>query len=121
VQFGQAGIDVIRVGLQPTEELGKPGTVVAGPYHPAFRQLVESSLLLDAMRAALGREGAGTPVTLHVNTADLSSAIGQKRCNVTLLKSESGLASLAIVPDILVPRGSVRVEKSASVNTGNML
>jgi histone acetyltransferase (RNA polymerase elongator complex component) len=52
-RFELAGIDVIRIGLQPTEELEKPGTIIAGPYHPAFRQLVESSILLDKMRSAL--------------------------------------------------------------------
>ncbi|HEY5973884.1 MAG TPA: radical SAM protein, partial [Geobacteraceae bacterium] len=36
-----AGIPVGRVGLQPTAELAAPGVVLAGPYHPAFRQLVE--------------------------------------------------------------------------------
>ena len=46
--FNQKGIDVIRVGLQNTDEITDPNIegseVVAGPYHPAFRQLVESGL-----------------------------------------------------------------------------
>ncbi len=45
-----AGIEVIRMGLQPTEELESPGTILAGPYHPAFRQLVDSSILLRSAR-----------------------------------------------------------------------
>lgn len=36
-----AGISVIRMGLQPTEEL--TAALVAGPYHPSFRQLVEGA------------------------------------------------------------------------------
>jgi histone acetyltransferase (RNA polymerase elongator complex component) len=42
-RFEEAGIKVIRMGLQPTEELLKPGTIVKGPYHPSFRQLVQTS------------------------------------------------------------------------------
>lgn len=40
--FRGAGIPVIRMGLQPTEELEE--TIVAGPYHPSIRQLVERGL-----------------------------------------------------------------------------
>ena len=46
--FNRNKIKVIRIGLQNTEEISEPGTekssVVAGPYHPAFRQLVETSM-----------------------------------------------------------------------------
>lgn len=37
-----AGIPIVRMGLQPTEELER--NLVAGPYHPSFRQLVEGRL-----------------------------------------------------------------------------
>ncbi|MBI5588724.1 MAG: radical SAM protein [Deltaproteobacteria bacterium] len=37
-----AGIPIVRMGLQPTEELEK--NLVAGPYHPSFRQLVEGRI-----------------------------------------------------------------------------
>ena len=43
-------INVIRVGLQPTENIQLGKDVVVGPFHPAFRQLVESNIfkvLLD--------------------------------------------------------------------------
>lgn len=37
-------IDVIRIGLQPTENIQMGKDVVAGPFHPAFRQLVEGNI-----------------------------------------------------------------------------
>ncbi|MEE9615237.1 MAG: radical SAM protein [Thermodesulfobacteriota bacterium] len=40
--FERTGIKVIRVGLQPTEDLEK--SIVAGPYHPALRDLVGKGL-----------------------------------------------------------------------------
>jgi histone acetyltransferase (RNA polymerase elongator complex component) len=96
--FEQAGIDVIRIGLQPTDELNKPGTVLAGPYHPAFRQLVESSIIVDRMRSALrNRAGKTGEVIFRINPKDLSAAIGQRRCNIALLKNEFGLRELRIV------------------------
>jgi histone acetyltransferase (RNA polymerase elongator complex component) len=93
-----AGIDVIRIGLQPTEELEKPGTIIAGPYHPAFRELVESSILLDKMRSALRNLSEKTSqVTFQVNPKDLSASIGQRRSTIELLKKEFGLRRISIV------------------------
>ncbi|MFB0917516.1 MAG: radical SAM protein [Clostridiaceae bacterium] len=40
--FSLAGVNVIRVGLQPTEEISPGNSLVAGPYHPAFRELTQS-------------------------------------------------------------------------------
>jgi histone acetyltransferase (RNA polymerase elongator complex component) len=58
-EFEKAGIAVIRMGLQPTNELEKAGTVLAGPVHPSFGQLVESSLFLDIMRSAIQNSVSG--------------------------------------------------------------
>ena len=97
-RFERAGIDVIRIGLQPSEELEKPGTIIAGPYHPAFRQLVESSILLDKMRSALRTsKGKTGMVTFQVNPKDLSAAIGQQRYNITQLKKEFEVRKIRIV------------------------
>lgn len=109
VRFEEAGIPVMRIGLQPTEELERPGAVIAGPYHPAFGQLVESLIFLDKMRAVLmkGKTGNGM-ATLYVNASDISSATGQKRSNVTILKKEFSLRSIRIRSRPDVPRGAVR-------------
>jgi histone acetyltransferase (RNA polymerase elongator complex component) len=110
IRFEQAGIEVIRIGLQPTEELGKPGTVLAGPYHPAFRQLVESSILLDRMKALLtDRKPSSSTVTILVNPQDISAAAGQKRSNTECLKKQFALKTLHIRSDRSVPRRAVKL------------
>lgn len=97
-KFEGAGISVVRMGLQPTEELERPGTVLAGPWHSAFRQLVESSIFLDKMRAALsGESGTRRTAVFEVNPRDISAAIGQRRGNIERLKKEFGLADVRIV------------------------
>jgi hypothetical protein len=40
--FDQAGIPVIRVGLHPSEGLLSGRDIVAGPFHPSFRELMET-------------------------------------------------------------------------------
>ncbi len=100
VKFKRAGIEVVRMGLQPTEELEKPGTILAGPYHPAFRQLVESSLMLDMMRSALRKRSEKTTTAVFcVSPRDVSAAIGQRRGNIKTLEKEFGLREIRIVED----------------------
>jgi histone acetyltransferase (RNA polymerase elongator complex component) len=116
MRFEQAGIDVIRIGLQPTEELEKPGTILAGPYHPAFRQLVESAILLDRMKAQLAKRTAHCPdVTFLVHPRDLSSAIGQKRANIGCLKNEFALHAVTVRTDPSLSRRTVKLMKCGGV------
>jgi hypothetical protein len=100
MKFKQAGIEVIRMGLQPTAELEKAGTILAGPFHPAFRQLVESSIMLDKMRSALGkRKQKKTTAVFCVHLRDISAAIGQRKGNIKKLKEEFGLREVRILKD----------------------
>jgi histone acetyltransferase (RNA polymerase elongator complex component) len=100
VKFKRAGIEVVRMGLQPTEELEKPGTILAGPFHPAFRQLVESALMLDMMRSALRKRRKKTTTAVFcVSPRDVSAAIGQRKENIKALKKEFGLREVRIVKD----------------------
>lgn len=40
--FEDAGIRVIRIGLHPSRDLDSKSTMLAGPYHPAFGEMVRS-------------------------------------------------------------------------------
>ena len=90
--FVKKKIDVIRVGLQNTDEITNPeektSEVVAGPYHPAFRQLVESSLWYDAIVAKIKKLNVKVKeVEVTVNPADSNNVIGHKKENVIKLKN----------------------------------
>ena len=89
--FVKHHIDVIRVGLQNTDEISEPGTenseVVAGPYHPAFRQLVESSLWYDAIVNKIKKLNVKVKeVEITVNPIDANNVIGHKKENILKLK-----------------------------------
>ena len=89
--FNQNGIEVIRVGLQNTEEITDPNIegseVVAGPYHPAFRQLVESGLWYDTIVAKIKQLNVKVKkVEVTVNPQDANNVIGHKRENIDKLK-----------------------------------
>ena len=46
-RFRSAGMSVIRIGLQTTAEMLEDGAILAGPFHPAFRALVEGAVFHD--------------------------------------------------------------------------
>ena len=100
-----AGIPVIRLGLQTTRELEEPGGVVAGPFHPAFRTLVESALLGEMAASLLAAAGpAGGKAAFTLAPADLSSFPGQGRGNITALKERFRLTDIRFTADPALPR-----------------
>lgn len=100
-----AGIPVIRLGLQATRELEAPGAVVAGPYHPAFRSLVESLIYQEMATALLTAAGSGrTAVTFALAPADISSFVGLKRGGIAVLQERFNLTAIRIAAAPSLPR-----------------
>ena len=86
LMFENAGITVIRIGLQPTDEICENGSVVAGPVHSAFGEVTESKIYLDLIRKQLK---SGDRAKVFVNPSEISKAVGNKRSNVLILKKEN--------------------------------
>lgn len=89
--FNRAKINVIRIGLQNTEEISDPSTesssVVAGPYHPAFRQLVESSMWYDSIVNKIKKVNAKVKkVKIRANDVNINNIIGHRKENILKLK-----------------------------------
>lgn len=72
------GIQVIRVGLQPTEEINVGKDIVAGPFHPAFRELVESSILNDMIYEFVVEENL-KDFYIQINSKDISKLYANKK------------------------------------------
>ncbi len=82
--FEAADIRIIRVGLHPSKALEEK--LVAGPYHPAFRELCEGELMLSRLLAQLERLPQG-PITIGVDPRDISRMTGQKKRNLKTLSA----------------------------------
>lgn len=95
--FDEAGISIIRLGLNPTEELSE-GSAVAGAYHPALGELVRSRIMLEKTRELLTGKN-GKSLVLSVHPSQLSQMIGQHRCNIEMLKIEFGFEKVKVIPD----------------------
>jgi histone acetyltransferase (RNA polymerase elongator complex component) len=109
VRFTMAKIPVIRLGLHATGEMKKKGNVLAGPWHPAFRSLVEASLFRDMALELIARAGNNVEERVfHIAPTDRSSFSGLGRENLVFLESRLGRAMRAKV-DASVPRGALRL------------
>ena len=80
--FEREGIKVIKLGLHA--DSGLEDSLVAGPYHPAFRELVLSKIFLDRVSDSLMPQGKGS-YDIAVSPKKLSQALGQKKANVKRL------------------------------------
>ena len=93
--FEEAGIPVIRIGLNPTEELSR-GEAAGGAYHPAFGELVRSEIMFHRISEKLAVVPAGAEVIVVVPPKELSITIGQHRQNITRLLERFPVGSLRV-------------------------
>jgi histone acetyltransferase (RNA polymerase elongator complex component) len=93
------GTPVIRLGLQSSPELDRGGACVAGPYHPAFGQLVRSHLWRRALERGAESNRART---VEVHPADYADARGHRRFNLEFLQQRFG--AFTIISHRHVPR-----------------
>jgi histone acetyltransferase (RNA polymerase elongator complex component) len=105
------GIQVIRMGLQPSGSLLEGGRVVAGPFHPAFGHLVHSAIFLDrAVQALEHQQGLSKKVILKVYPKDLSRLMGLKKGNIKHLIKRFHLEELRVIPDPAIVQETVQLE-----------
>lgn len=105
LMFEEAGIGVIRIGLQPTDEINENASVVAGPFHSSFGELVESAVYYDIIEDAVS--GLTGDVAVYVNPREVSKATGNKRANIIKIKENTGI-TIKIAGDSNLKRREVR-------------
>jgi hypothetical protein len=95
----EAGVRVIRMGLQASPELDSPGTVLTGPYHPAFRQLVEAELCYDLLVQLIRGLPEADLVSINCAPSRISDVVGHRRWNLQRLSEEHGVEVVAVRGD----------------------
>src|SRR5471030_124903 len=97
-------VNVIRIGLQPTESINEGCDIVAGPFHPSFRELVEGSLLTDMILEKMREE---KNALIHINSKDLSKLYANKKTYFNKLKENSKVIIVEQNNDI--ERGQIKL------------
>lgn len=88
-------INVIRVGLQPTENINFEKDVVAGAFHPAYRQFVESFYMkISLLNYFFESKNVSEEITLKASGKNISNISGQKKANKNEIISKLNIKKL---------------------------
>ena len=105
ILFARHNILIIRTGLQATEDLGNSDVVLAGPYHPAFGEMVDSYLfylMLSHFAESIEGQKKGFPsgsILIHHHTRDTSKLRGMSNSNIKKLQDIYNIKSLTLKSD----------------------
>ncbi len=105
IKLQAANIKVVRMGLQASESLSK--NYVAGPYHPAFGELVMSRLWLKRIRLRLAQLAPAENLRLRISHRDHGAVVGLKRSNLRRLEELGFSGRFKILPEKSMARGSI--------------
>lgn len=97
-------VNVIRIGLQPTESINEGGDIIAGPFHPSFRELVEGSLIVDVILENIREE---KNALIYINPKDLSKLYANKKLYFNKLKEDNKFIS--VKQDEKIERGNIKL------------
>jgi histone acetyltransferase (RNA polymerase elongator complex component) len=102
--YRKNNVNVIRIGLQPTESINEGRDIIAGPFHPSFRELVEGSLLVDIILENMKYE---KNALIHINSKDLSKLYANKKIYFNKLKENDKL--IMVEQDDKIERGHIKL------------
>ncbi len=100
VLFYVNNINVIRVGLQATEDIQLGRGIVDGPHHPAFRELVEGEMIKDYLHYLVIQNKTVSNIEIKINNKNVSKVIGNKRSNKLFFKEKFNIDMKTIVEDL---------------------
>lgn len=111
--FDEANIPIIRMGLNPTEDLNG-GDALGGAYHPAFGQLVSARRWLRCLREMICEINADE-IIIYAHPKEISNVAGHKGENKKKLMEEFSLKKITILGDKNMPRNKISVIKNTKI------
>lgn len=100
--FKKNNIPVIRLGLQTTEEITYGKAVIAGPYHPAFREIVESEIYKDIIEEKIKEKSINDTDALIIfcHPSAVSKVSGFKQSNKIYILDKYNFSKVSIKKSI---------------------
>lgn len=102
------GINVIRIGLQPTEEINYGKEIVIGPFHPAFRELVQSSIINDMIYEFLIGKTISS-INISINPKTTSKLFANKKQYFKDMLNKLNLSTIRVSGDSNLEQDELKV------------
>jgi histone acetyltransferase (RNA polymerase elongator complex component) len=103
LKLEKSSIPVARIGLQPTEELERD--YLAGPYHPALHQLIDSAIFFGMATSLLRVSQKNGRALFLCHPKEVSNLRGQRNENILKLRGHFNLSEILIQERQEFPRG----------------
>lgn len=94
-------VTVLRVGLHPTEGFISGTDYVEGPFHVAFKELVQTEIWYDMFSEALFDSNTDT-IIIEVPTKQINAAVGHYAKNKNMLMQKYR-KNIKFIPNALLP------------------
>lgn len=107
--FVTNNVNVIRIGLQPTEEINEGKEIVSGPFHPAFRELVEGSLIIDMLLENIPVDFRGN-VNIYINPKEISKLYSNRKMFFNDLINTLPLSTIKVIQKNSINKGNIKLE-----------
>ncbi|WP_461204452.1 elongator complex protein 3 [Clostridium sp. DL1XJH146] len=104
--FADNGIKIIRIGLQPTDEISEGYDLIDGPFHPAIRELVEGSLINDMIYDEIC-DFKEDKIEILLNEKDISKLYADKKKYFIMLKNRTQGKKFIIKTISTIKRGEI--------------
>jgi len=108
LRFEKAEVNVIRLGLHPSEGLLNGSELIAGPFHPSFRELVLSAIWKDILSPLL-KETDKIKMEIRVPVAEINYAIGYGATNKKMLLNYFN--KVIFIPDSTLNNRNFKIKK----------
>ncbi len=105
MQYQNAAIPVIKMGLHASDTFTGDAGILAGPYHPAFRDLVEDAVMLKEIRVILdlfftSNFDENRHIKIHVSNDIWNHVIGHKKENLKRLQTLYPDITLELIKEV---------------------
>jgi len=80
ILFDKNNVQILRMGLHPSEGLITGEQLIAGPFHISFRELVLSDIWREILENAT-KDKIGAQIIIEVPPTSINAAIGYKSAN----------------------------------------
>ena len=84
--FEKNNVSIIRMGLHPSEELVIGKSLIAGPFHVAFKEMVMTKIWKEIIDTELN-DITSKKIIISVSSRQIHNAIGYRQTNREQLKS----------------------------------
>lgn len=101
-------INIIRIGLQPTDEINVGKEIVAGPFHPSFRELIEGSIYKDMILDEL-LENPSDEFKIIINSKEISKLYAYRKKFFIDMKKHLKTSNVKVIQDGQLQRGTVKI------------